>query len=164
MPSSLLLRKSYLSVLTGLVGLVCLLLLAACGTTNTPTSTGSTPTTAPTTQPTATVPPATATETALFQLVTLVGQPTAKILSGTTFQVTGQVKNGDSHQHDIYVQVTLLDASGTKIVSVVQNVDNVPANTTVTYHIKGTTPQSTWASVQAIIQKITENVGSTGGD
>src|SRR5579863_8624044 len=163
MPLSLLSRKSYLFALSGLVGLICLLLLAACGSTTTTGNTSSTPTTAPV-QPTATVPPATATETALFQMVMLVGQPTAKILSGTTFQVTGQVKNGDSHQHDIYVQVTLLDASGTKIVSVVQNVDNVPANTTVTYHINGTTTQSTWASVQAVIQKITENVGSSGGD
>ena len=161
MPLSLLKRKLYFNVF---VGISFLLLLAACGSTAPTTSTS--PTNAQTSASTKpAVSPATATSTAKIQLITLIGQPKAKMLSGTTFEGDGMVKNGDSKQNDIYLQVTLLDASGAKIATTVpKNVDNVAGGATVTYTIQGTTTQPTWASVQVTIVKITENLGGSGSD
>src|SRR5229473_2574870 len=130
---SFLRRKLYFIVL---VGILALTLLAACSSAT-----------------------STASATALKQMITLVGQPATKMLSGTTFEVDGMVKNGDSKQHDIYLLVTLLDASGTKIATTApKNVDNVAGGATVVYTIQGTTTQPTWASVQVAIVKITENL------
>jgi hypothetical protein len=97
--------------------------------------------------------------------MTFVGKATAKIVSGTTFEVDGQIKNGDSKQHDIYIQATLLDASGAKIATTnALNVDNIAGGETVNFSIQGTTPQPTWASVEVTVVKVTENVGSSGTD
>ena len=94
-----------------------------------------------------------------------VGTPTSKIVSGTTFEVDGKIKNGDSKQHDIFVTATLLDASGKPIVTTAPlNVDNVAGGETVPYSIQGTTPQPTWTSVKVTVVNVTENVNGTGTD
>jgi|SRR5579872_380858 len=146
-------------------------LLAACGTsTGSGTSgTSSTPTNAPPppTTSAASGPGATATaaETSLISQITFVGTPTAKIVSGTTFAVSGKLKNGDDKQHDIYVQATLLDASGTVIATTAPfNVDNVHGGATVPFTVQGTTPQPTWSSVQVKVVKVSENINGAGGD
>src|SRR5450755_1962801 len=113
-------RPSYSFIV---LGLILVALLSACGS-NTSTTTTSTTTSSATNQQTA-VPPATATATDLAKMVSLIGQPTAKIVTGTTFEVDGTLKNGDSKQHDIYVKVALLDATGKIIASTIHNVDNV---------------------------------------
>ena len=108
---------------------------------------------------------ATAAETSLLQQMTFVGTPTAKIVAGTTFAVSGQLKNGDDKQHDIYVQASLLDASGKVIATTAPfNVDNVHGGTTVTFTIQGTTPQPTWHSVQVKVVKVSENINGSGDD
>lgn len=145
-------------------------LLAACGSST--TSTGSSGTTSshassPSTTTAASGPNATATaaEASLIQQMTLVGTPTAKIISGTTFAVTGKIKNGDDKQHDIYVQASLLDASGKVIVSTAPyNVDNVPGGATVSFTVQGTTPQPTWSSVKVRVTKVAENINGSGSD
>jgi hypothetical protein len=169
---SLLQRKTFFIVLVSMLGL---LLFSACGS-NTPTSTTSSATTrtpaATSTISTVTatptqvaISPATATVTAVIKLIALVGQPKAKMLTGTTFEVDGMVKNGDSKQHDIFLQATLLDASGAKIAStVIQNVDNVKGDATVPYSIQGSTTQPTWTRIQVTIIKVTENTGDSGSD
>jgi len=101
---------------------------------------------------------------ALMKLMTPVGQPTAKMVSGATFQVNGQIKNGDTKQHDITVQATLLDASGKVITTATQFLDNVKGGETVNYQISGTTPQATWTSVQVTVIKISENINGSGTD
>src|SRR6266699_5092855 len=83
--------------------------LAACGGGT--ASTASAPKAAATTPPVSTPVPATATVSALVKMIVQVGQPTAKMLSGATFEVDGQIKNGDNKQHDITLQVTLLEVS-----------------------------------------------------
>jgi hypothetical protein len=153
-----------------LFGLLLLLLLAACGTntsTGSPASSATAATTATATQ--AAVAPTSTThaqEAALIPMMTLVGQPTAKIVSGHhTFEVDGQIKNGDTKQHDIYVQATLLDASGAIVGSTAFfNVDNVPGNKTARFAIQGLTMQPTWASIQVKVVGVSENIGATGGD
>ena len=152
MALSLFRRKAYFFVLVGL-----LTLLAACGgDTTTTTTSGSTQTGSP---------PSTATATALVKLMTLVGQPKAKMLAGTTFEVNGMVKNGDSKQHDIFLQATLLDASGKKIATTdIHNVDEVAGGATATYALQGTTSQPTWTSVQVTVIKVTENINGSGTD
>ncbi len=159
--------RFYFVVFTCLIGV----LLAACGSSTstgtagtTPSSTNATsvPTTSAASGPGAT---ATAAETLLIQQVTFVGTPTAKIVAGTTFAVSGQLKNGDDKQHDIYVQATLLDASGKVIATTAPfNVDNVHGGTTVSFTIQGTTPQPTWNSVQVKVVKVSENINGSGGD
>src|SRR5205807_1544274 len=105
------------------------------------------------------------TEVAVTKLVTFVGQPKAKIVLGTTFEVDGTVRNGDSKQHDIYMQAALLDASGKTIATTaITNVDNVPGNGTENFALKGATSQPNWASVKVTIQKVTENIGGSGND
>ncbi len=94
--------------------------LAACGGGT--ATTASLPKAAATIPPTSTPEPATATVSALVKMIVQVGQPTAKMLSGATFEVNGQIKNGDNKQHDITLQVTLLDASGT-VIKVSENVN-----------------------------------------
>ena len=94
----------------------------------------------------------------------LVGQPKAKMLQGTTFEVDGMLKNGDSKQHDINLQVKLFDASGKQTGSAIENVDNVAGGATVNYAIQGTTSQPTWATVEVTVQKVTENIGGSGTD
>jgi hypothetical protein len=108
---------------------------------------------------------ATAAVQALIHEMTFVGAPTSKIVSGTTFEVDGKIKNGDSLQHDIYVEASLFDASGKLIVTTAPlNVDNVAGGETVPYSIQGTTPQPTWASVKVTVVNVTENVNGTGTD
>lgn len=147
---------------------LCLLFVAlfsACGSNNntssSTTSTSASATKAPAQQA---VSPATATAQAVIQMVAFIGQPTAKIVSGTTFEVDGMLKNGDSHQHDIYVKVSLLDSAGNVIATTSKNVDNVAGGATVHYAIKGTTPQPTWAKVVVTVEKVTENIGGAGSD
>ena len=108
---------------------------------------------------------ATAAVQALIKEMTLVGTPTARIVSGTTFEVDGHIKNDDSKQHDIYIQASLLDASGKPIVTTAPyNIDDVAGRETVPFAVQGTTPQPTWASVKVTIVKVTENVNGTGPD
>lgn len=138
--------------------LISLLLLAGCGGgAGNQSNSGSS-------SITPTVPAATATVQALMQKITLVGQPTAKMLDGTTFEVSGQLKNGDAYQHDITIQGALLDGAGKVIVTGTKFLDNVKAGQTVNFTIQGTTPQATWNSVQVTVVKISENIGGTGGD
>ena len=145
------------------------ILLAACsaspatGTVSaSPASTNTPNTPIPASGPNAT---ATAGETVLLQQMTIVGTPTAKIVSGTTFAVGGKLKNGDNKQHDIFIQATLLDTSGKVIATTATtNVDNIPGGVTVSFTVQGTTPQPTWTSVKVTIVKVSENVGSSGTD
>jgi len=144
-------RKVYFLVIAGLLAIM--LLVAACGSTTASAPKSST-----------TGNNSTLTLAALMKLMTPVGQPTAKIVSGTTFEVIGQIKNGDSKQHDITVQATLLDASGKVIATATQFLDNVKGGVTVSYSISGTTPQPTWTSVQVTVIKIGENINGSGSD
>ena len=149
--------------LVGVAGLIAMILaLAACGGGT--ASTASAPKATATTPPTNTPVPATATVSALAKMIIQVGKPEAKMLTGATFQVNGQIKNGDSKQHDITLQVTLLDASGRSVATATKLVDNVPGGTTVAYSIQGTTTQPTWQSVQVTVIKVSENVNGTGQD
>ena len=155
MALSLLRRKYYLIVI---LGPLILALLTACGGGDISTSS------ATATPAQSSVSP-TATEAAVISLITFVSPPTAKIVAGTTFEVDGVVRNGDSKQHDIYLQAALLDASGKTIATTaITNVDNVPGNGTENFALKGTTPQPNWASVKVTIQKVTENIAGSGSD
>src|SRR5258706_16120095 len=150
-----------------LIGLLLLLVLTACG--NTASSSTASPSTTTSTPPTATQAvgaPATASEKALLPLITLVGQPTAKLVAGHhIFEADGKLKNGDTRQHDIYVQATLLDASGAIVgSSAFFPVDNVPGGATANFAIPGTTMQPTWTSIQVKVVGLSENLGSSGGD
>ena len=153
-----------------LFGVLLLLLLAACGSntsTGSPASSATSVATATATQ--AAVAPTSTTnaqEAALIPMMTLVGQPTAKIVSGHhTFAVDGQIKNGDTKQHDIYVQATLLDASGAIVGSTAFfNVDNVPGDGTASFTIQGLTMQPTWTTIQVKVVGVAENIGNSGGD
>ncbi len=141
------------------LGLLSAMILVACSDL---TSTGSSAT--PTTN---TLNPATATAAvqALIKEMTIIGTPTAKIVTGTTFEVDGKIKNGDNKQHDIFIQASLLDASGKSIVTTAPyNVDDVAGGETVPFAVQGTTPQPTWASVKVTIVNVAENVNGTGTD
>jgi hypothetical protein len=99
-----------------------------------------------------------------ISLAELIGQPTAKITKGADFQVTGQVKNMDKLQHDIYLQATLKDASG-KIVGIARGLaDNVQGGQTATFTIQGITKAPTWTTVSVVITKVSENVDGQGSD
>ena len=166
-------RLPHISLRLYLTILACLtfgIVLAACGSSTSASGTqgtssathSATSTSSATGGPGAT---ATAAETSLIQQITFVGTPTAKIVSGTTFAVSGKLKNGDDKQHDIYVQATLLDASGKVIATTTPfNVDNVHGGTTVSFTVQGTTPQPAWSSVKVTVVKVSENINGSGGD
>ena len=161
-------RKTYLTrqtFLTLLTGFLLLLVLAACGRSATASSSSSSTTNSTTSAATGTAGARTA-EQALLPMMTLVGQPTAKLVTGHhTFEVIGKIKNGDTKQHDIYVQATLLDATGAIIGSTAFfNVDNVPGGGTANFVIQGTTLQPTWVHIQVKVVGVTENIGNSGGD
>ena len=107
---------------------------------------------------------AAATASAYMKLVTIIGQPTVKMVSGTTFEADGQVKNDDTFQHDITLKITLLDASGHVVGTATHLVDNVKAGTTVSYSIQGTALQPSWTSIEVAVLKVTENLNGTGSD
>jgi len=107
---------------------------------------------------------AAATASAYMKLVTIIGQPTVKMVSGTTFEADGQVKNDDTFQHDITLKITLLDASGHVVGTATHLVDNVKAGKTVSYSIQGTALQPTWTSVEVAVVKISENLSGAGSD
>ncbi len=168
MALSLLHRKAYVVILIATLAVTFLTACSANTTTGASTSTATnTPGTANTsstpTQPV--IPPATATASTILKSMSIIGQPTAKMLSGTTFEVDGTVKNGDDKQHDIFIQATLLDATGSKIATTpIHNVDNVAAGATQTFTIQGTTTQPTWAKIEITIIKVSENIGGSGSD
>jgi hypothetical protein len=140
-----------------------LLLLTACGGVGNATSTASTPSSppSPTNNANAT---SVATTTSMMKLVSLIGQPKVRMLSGTSFEADGQIKNNDSNQHDFTLKVTLLDTSGKVIATATQLVDNVKGGNTVSYAIQGTTTQPNWSSVEVAIIKVSENVNGSGSD
>jgi hypothetical protein len=152
-----------------LAGLLLLFLLAACGnnagTTSKSATTGKTNThsSAPAT---GTVSSATnaaaATATSLMKMVSLIGQPTVKMLSNTTFEADGKVKNNDTAQHDITLEITLMDATGKVVGSATELVDNVPAGQTASYAMQGQATQSTWTNVEITVVKISENIPGSG--
>ena len=107
---------------------------------------------------------AAATASAYMKLVTIIGQPTVKMVSGTTFEADGQVKNDDTFQHDITLKITLLDASGHVVGTATHLVDNVKAGKTVSYSIQGTALQPIWTSVEVAVVKISENLSGAGSD
>lgn len=141
------------------LGLLSAIVLAACSDVTSP---GTSPTTS---TPTLNAATATAAVQALIKEMSFVGTPTARIVSGTTFEVDGHIKNGDTLQHDIFIEASLLDASGKPIVTTAPyNVDDVAGGETVPFAVQGTTPQPTWASVKVIIVNVAENVNGTGTD
>lgn len=156
---SLLQRQQALSMTV--FSLLVLLVLAACGGgTNTTTTASSATSAGQSAQSTS----GKTTEAALISKIKLMNSPTVKI-TGTTFMVTGQIKNGDTKQHDIFVQATLLDASGKAIAtSTLLNIDNVAPAATVPYTIQGTTSQPDWSKVQVSVIKVSENVNGAGAD
>ncbi|MBV9711165.1 MAG: hypothetical protein JO011_09660 [Ktedonobacteraceae bacterium] len=150
------------SVFSFSIGLLLFIfLLTGCGG-STNNSSSASPQATPGVTPT--VPAATATVQALMQEMTLMGQPSAKMLGGTTFGVSGQLKNGDTKQHDITVRANLLDGSGKVIATATKFLDNIKGGQIVPFTIKGTTSQPTWSSVQVTVIKISENIGGTGDD
>ncbi len=136
-----------------------MLLLAACGSGSSSSSSSSSSTSS------ASVSSATPTQNANHvSLAKLVGAPTAKITSGTNFEVTGQVQNLDKSQHDIYLQATLKNASG-KVVGIARGLaDNVAAGNMDTYTLQGTLMQPAWSTVVVVITKVSENVNGQGSD
>ena len=136
---------------------VSMLLLAACGSESSGSSSSSTSS--------ASVSSATPTQNANHVLLAkLVGAPTAKITSGTNFEVTGQVQNLDKSQHDIYLQATLKNATG-KVVGIARGLaDNVAAGNMDTYTLQGTLMQPAWSTVVVVITKVSENVNGQGSD
>lgn len=156
MVSSLFRKTTFMS--TCLV-LLFILGLAACSTESGPGSSATLNTSA------LEAATATAAVSALMKEMTFVGTPIAKIVSGATFEVDGKIKNGDTKQHDIWIQAALFDASGKLITTTAPtNVDDTPAGTTVSFAIQGTTPQPTWASVKVTVVNVTENVNGMGTD
>jgi hypothetical protein len=107
---------------------------------------------------------AAATAAAYMKLVTIVGRPTVKIVSGTTFVADGQIKNVDTFQHDITLKIILLDTSGHIVGTATQLVDNVKGGATVNYAVQGTALQSSWSSVEVAVIKVSENINGTGGN
>ena len=99
-----------------------------------------------------------------MKLVSLIGQPNVKMLSGTNFEADGQLKNNDTFQHDFTLKVTLLDASGKVIASATRLVDNVKGGYTVNYAIQGTTTQPNWSSVEVAVIKVSENINGSDSD
>lgn len=97
-------------------------------------------------------------------VIQLVGQPTAKITTGTNVEVTGQLRNTDKNQHDVFLQATLTDAGGKTIGTATGKAEDVHAGQTVTYTLQGTATQPTWSGVTVTITKVTENVNGTGSD
>jgi hypothetical protein len=158
-------RKVFFALPTVLLAF--LLLLAACGSSS-KSSSGSSgaSSTHPANSSTAIAATTTATASAAtFQkYVSFIGSPTVKMLAGATFESVGQLKNIDTFQHDITMQVVLKDAAGKVIATGTQFLDNVKAGTTVSYAIKGTTSQPTWVSAEVTIIKVSENINGSGGD
>ena len=107
---------------------------------------------------------AAATAAAYKKLVTIVGQPSVRLVSGTTFEADGQIKNTDTFQHDITLKITLLDASGHIVGTATHMEDNVKGGATVNYAIQGTATQASWSSVEVAVIKVSENINGTGGD
>lgn len=150
-------RKKTLAFIS--IALLIMIGLASCAG-DTASRTSPTPT-----APTLNAATATAAVQALIKEMTFVGTPTAKIVSGTTFEVDGKIKNGDTKQHDIWIQAVLLDASRKSIATTTPyNVDDTPGGATVPFAVQGTTPQPTWASVKVTVVNVTENVNGTGPD
>lgn len=138
--------------LFGIVLIALALLATACGSNATSasstTSVGATPTSDPN----------------HVSLAQTVGSPTAKATTGTAFQVTGQVKNLDTKQHDIHLKATLTDSSGKVVGTATGLADNVQGGQTDDYTLTGTLTQSTWTNVSVVITKVTENVNGEGSD
>ena len=107
---------------------------------------------------------AASTAAAYMKLVTIIGQPSVKLVSGTTFEADGQIKNIDRFQHDITLKITLLDASGHVVGTATQLEDNVKGGATINYAIQGAATQSSWSSVEVAVVKVSENINGTGGD
>ena len=156
MVSSRFWKKTFMSIC---LVLLLILVLAACSADNGSgvSSTGN--------APTLTAATATADVAVLMKEMTFVGTSTAKLVSGTTFEVDGKIKNGDTKQHDIWIQASLFDASGKVIATTPRlNVDDTPAGATVPFAIQGTTPQPTWSSFKVMVVNVTENVNGAGTD
>jgi hypothetical protein len=136
----------------GVLIIVSMFLLVACGNNSTGTGSASSSTATPAQDPNH------------ISLAKMIGTPTAKITSGTNIQVTGQVQNLDTKQHDIHLKATLTNASGQVVGTATGLADNVPGGETDSYMLTGTLTQPTWSTVSVVITKVTENVDGQGSD
>lgn len=148
----------------GVFIIVSMFLLVACGSngTGSTTNTGATNTGSSSTTKSSTATPAQ--DPNHIALAKMIGNPTAKIMSGTNFEVTGQVQNLDTQQHDIDLQATLKNASGQIVGTATGVADNVAGGKTDSYILSGTLTQPTWSTVSVVITKVSENVDGQGSD
>ena len=138
----------------GMLVIMGMLALAACGSNGTTDSGSSTHSNTP----------AATQDPNNISLAKMIGTPTAKITSGANFQVAGQVQNLDTKQHDIHLQATLKNASGQVVGTATGLADNVPGGKTDSYTLSGTLTQPTWSTISVVITKVTENVNGEGSD
>src|SRR5712671_3288333 len=123
----------------GMLVIISMLLLAGCGNNGTTgnssssTGSGSTHSSNPAQDPNH------------ISLAKMIGTPAAKITSGTNFNVTGQVQNLDTKQHDIHLLATLKNASGQVVGTATGMADNVPGGKTDSYTLGGALTQPTWS-------------------
>ncbi len=157
-------RKAIFLTLILLVGGVFLVFFVIARGFLTPTNTAPASTSSSSTVANSANASAAATASAYMKMVSIVGQPTVKLVSGTTFEADGQVKNVDTLQHDITLKITLLGPSGQVVGTATHLVDNVKGGATASYSIQGIASQSSWSSVEVAVIKVSENINGTGGD
>lgn len=147
----------------GMLLFACLLLLAACGSSDT-TSGNTSNTSSATSTPTSGVTATPTQDPNHLSLAQMIGTPTAKSTSGANFAVTGKVKNLDTLQHDIHLKATLTTASGQVVGTATGLADNVHGGATATYTLQGTLTQPTWTNVSVVVTSVTENENGQGDD
>ena len=93
-------------------------------------------------------------------MISLDGEPKARVTSGNNVVVEGRGTNHDKYQHDVMLTATLLDANGKSVGSATGRLEDISAGRQDAYRLTGTTTSPTWASVNVAISNVTEHVAT----
>jgi len=91
-------------------------------------------------------------------MISLEGQPTARITSGDKIEVEGNATNHDKFQHDVFFKATLTDAEGKVVGTATGKLEDWPAGHRGIYKLIGKATATTWANVSVVVSDVTEHV------
>ncbi|HUI79422.1 MAG TPA: FxLYD domain-containing protein [Bryobacteraceae bacterium] len=91
-------------------------------------------------------------------MISLDGEPTARVIGGDQVEVIGLATNHDKFQHDVFFTAALFDAGGKQVGSATGKLEDWPAGHRGAYKLLGSTKSPNWSRVTVVVSNVYEHV------